>query len=139
MAQQGIEELGDDGAMVPEADGLASETAGNADAADDTDAGAPSDNEDDAVAEPRVLGQDEAMRAIATANLETMQRKEWVMKWRGQVFKVREQVVRVVKIAQHISGFVGQAANGSPEVGLALAGVCVLLPVRPYARLDSLP
>lgn len=78
----------------------------------------------------RRVGCEEEMRAIAVAKLGEMQRKEWVMKWNGHVFKVREQVTRIVRIMQHVSGLASQAASPNPQAGLALAGVCVLLPVR---------
>jgi hypothetical protein len=83
----------------------------------------------------RQVGCDEAMRAIAVANLKEMERKEWVMRWKGEaVFKVRDQVTRVVRIAKHVSGLAGQAASANPSAGLAVAGVCVLLPVTPMPK-----
>lgn len=77
----------------------------------------------------RVVGDDAKMRAIVKIKLEEMQQKEWVLKWHGHVFKVREEVTRIVGIAQKISGFASQTAALNPYSGLAWAGVCVLLPV----------
>lgn len=88
----------------------------------------------------RRVGCEEAMRAIAVEKLGEMQRK-WVMKWNGQVFEVRKQVTDIVKVMQHMSGLVGQAASGNPSEGLAWARVCVILPVslppRPFNRQRS--
>ncbi|KAK1761777.1 hypothetical protein QBC33DRAFT_614675 [Phialemonium atrogriseum] len=77
----------------------------------------------------RRVGCEEEMRAIAVAKLGEMQRKEWVMQWNGHVFKIREQVTRIVRIMQHVSSLASQAASTNPQAGLALAGVCVLLPL----------
>ncbi|KAF4495766.1 Ankyrin repeat-containing [Fusarium agapanthi] len=62
-----------------------------------------------------ILGDDEKMR--------------WVLKWHGHVFKVREEVTRILGIVQKISGFASQTAGLNPYSGLAWAGVCVLLPI----------
>ncbi|KAG5759191.1 hypothetical protein H9Q72_012679 [Fusarium xylarioides] len=77
----------------------------------------------------RVVGDDAKMRAIVKIKLDEMQQKEWVVKWHGHVFKVREEVTRIVGIVQKISGFANQTAGLNPSSGLAWAGVCVLLPL----------
>ncbi|KAF5975527.1 ankyrin repeat-containing protein [Fusarium bulbicola] len=77
----------------------------------------------------RLVGDDEKMRVVVTIKLEEMQQKEWVLKWHGHVFKVREEVTRIVGIVQKISGFASQTAALNPYSGLAWAGVCVLLPM----------
>ncbi|KAF5586005.1 ankyrin repeat-containing protein [Fusarium subglutinans] len=76
-----------------------------------------------------VVGDDAKMRAVVKIKLEEMQQKEWVLKWHGHVFKVREEVTRVVGIVQELSGFASQTAVLNPYSGLAWAGICVLLPI----------
>ncbi|KAF5563742.1 ankyrin repeat-containing protein [Fusarium phyllophilum] len=71
----------------------------------------------------RVVGDDAKMRAIVKIKLDEMQQKEWVVKWHGHVFKVREEVTRIVGIVQKISGFANQTAGLNPYSGLAWAGV----------------
>ncbi|KAG4287348.1 hypothetical protein FPRO06_05000 [Fusarium proliferatum] len=71
----------------------------------------------------RVVGDDAKMKAIVKIKLEEMQQKEWVLKWHGHVFKVREEVTRIVAIAQKISGFASQTAALNPYAGLAWAGI----------------
>ena len=78
----------------------------------------------------RVVGNEKEMREIAVGKLTLMQRKEWIITWKGHVFKVRDQVTRIVRIVQSVSGLVTQgAAAAAMPAGLAWAGVCVLLPV----------
>ncbi|KAH7011079.1 hypothetical protein EDB80DRAFT_383921 [Ilyonectria destructans] len=77
----------------------------------------------------RMVGNEGRMSAVVKVKLEEMQQKEWVLKWHGHVFNVREEVTRIVGIVQKMSGFVNQAAGLNPYSGLAWAGVCVLLPI----------
>jgi hypothetical protein len=79
----------------------------------------------------RRVGNEEVMRNIARAKLSQMQEKEWTIKWKGDVFKIRDQVTRIVKVLQTVSGLVGTATalDTTHAAGLAWAGVCVLLPV----------
>ncbi|KAM5367394.1 hypothetical protein ACJZ2D_010039 [Fusarium nematophilum] len=77
----------------------------------------------------RVVGDEAKMRDVVKRSLEEMQQKEWVLRWHGHVFEVRDQVTRIVGIVQKMSGFVSPAAGLNPYSGLAWAGVCVLLPM----------
>lgn len=79
----------------------------------------------------RRVGNEQEMRNIAAAKLREMQQKEWKLKWKGrEIFNVREQVTRIVKLVDDVSGLVSNAAALDPlHAGMAWAGVCVLLPL----------
>jgi hypothetical protein len=56
----------------------------------------------------RIFGNEQAMKDIARSKLAEMLQKEWVLQWKGrEVFKVREQVTRIVKFTQSFSGLIG--------------------------------
>jgi NWD NACHT NTPase-like protein len=78
------------------------------------------------------FGVEQEMKSIATANLEKMRQKEWIVKWGGkELFKVRDQVTKIVNIVEKFSGLVSKAAALDPmHAGLAWAGICVVLPVN---------
>jgi hypothetical protein len=85
--------------------------------------------EDEAIAQP-IFGNEQAMRAVAGSKLQEMQDKEWILRWKGKdVFKIREQVTRVVKFTQRFSGIIDKATSLEPHAGMAWSGICVLLPV----------
>jgi len=85
---------------------------------------------------PDILGKQKEMDYVVRKKLRVMQNKEWFVRWKGKpLFKVRDQVDRMVKVVQFMSGIASQAASLDPlHAGLAWAGVCVILPVRMILR-----
>jgi hypothetical protein len=74
-------------------------------------------------------GLPEQMSLVVQSRIDIMNTKQWKFQWRGKPQTVRNQVNRVVKVIQAISGPLSAAASLNPFAGLAWAGVCVLLPV----------
>jgi hypothetical protein len=63
--------------------------------------------------------------------MKTMTNKQWVLHWGSNDIKIRNQVERIVKVIQTVSGLASAAASLDPlHAGLAWAGICVVLPVR---------
>jgi hypothetical protein len=141
MIREGIQEPGDNGASGRLSEGAeGSVPVGALIPANGESEGSMMDAASEDAGLKRRVGCDEAMKAIAVANLKEMERKEWVMRWKGEVvFKVRDQVTRVVRIAKHVSSLAGQAASANPSSGLAVAGVCVLLPVSQHVNVMEPP
>jgi N-terminal domain of NWD NACHT-NTPase len=85
---------------------------------------------------PDLLGRQMQMDYVVRKKLRVMQNKEWFVRWRGKpLFKVRDQVDRIVKVVQFVSGVASQVATLDPlHAGLAWAGVCVILPVSMIVR-----
>ncbi|KAI0138783.1 hypothetical protein BJ166DRAFT_607717, partial [Pestalotiopsis sp. NC0098] len=77
-----------------------------------------------------ILGDKDVMRKVVQYNLEEMQTKEWLVRWKGkEVFKVRKQVEGIVNIVKTFSGLIGQVTSLNAHAGIAWAGVCVILPL----------
>lgn len=79
-----------------------------------------------------IVGREAEMRSLAQQKLQEMQDREWIIRWKGKdVFNVRKKVTQVAGIIQQLSGLIDAAASlDRVYVGLAWAGVCVVLPVR---------
>ena len=79
--------------------------------------------------------RDKKMSALVERKLEAMNKTQWRFTVGDKSVKVREQVDRVVKVVLVAKRFVSSVGNIDPlHVGLPLAGVCLLLSVRPQDR-----
>jgi hypothetical protein len=77
----------------------------------------------------KAQGLPEQMGLVIQSRIDVMNTKQWKFQWRGKPQTVRDQVNRVAKVMQAVSGPVSAAASLNPYAGVAWAGVCVLLTV----------
>jgi hypothetical protein len=73
---------------------------------------------------------------VVRQRMKTMTNKHWVLHWGSANITIRDQVERIVKVIQAVSGLGSAAASLDPlHAGLAWAGICVLLPVsKPWSN-----
>lgn len=87
-------------------------------------------NESRAANADNTVQRERLMSDFIMKKLQTMNDRHWTFKICGSDIKLREVVVRIVKVVQIAREFVAPAANIDPiHIGFPLAGVCILLSV----------
>jgi hypothetical protein len=81
----------------------------------------------------KVVGVQEQMAVVVEERMQVMTNKQWILQWGQKSIKVRDQVERIIKVIQALSGLGSAAASLDPtHAGLVWAGVCVVLPVSKH-------
>jgi hypothetical protein len=76
------------------------------------------------------LSLQEQMASIVEGRMKIMTNRQWVLQWGSRSFKIREQVEKIVKVVQKVSGIGSSIASLDPtHAGIAWVGICVILPV----------
>lgn len=86
--------------------------------------------QDDCPIPPGASAQEKLSIAVATKK-SAMIDKEWMIRFKNQKIKIREQIHRIVKVVQTAQALGSAVASLDPlHAGLPWAGVCVILTVR---------